>query len=141
MSPLPNILLRAAGEKINQHLAEIAELFNPGTKLTLLARQPSHPSGDRDLVQTNDDLDAAIAALRIRRGPKSGMSVTVSERGFRVIDFTDRYGKACSAQESSIATERCLWLGVNDERMHLTQEMVANLLPALEHFAQAGTLP
>ena len=58
--------LADVAERISEHLTEISELFVPGTKLTLLARQPSHPDGSRDLVQTNDDLPSAIAALTIR---------------------------------------------------------------------------
>ena len=68
----------------------------------------------------------------------------VTNRGFRRVDFTDRYGAACSLQESSLATEAAIWLGVNDpmaSRMHLTQEQVAELLPLLQHFAETGYLP
>jgi hypothetical protein len=83
-------------------------------------------------------------------------------RGFGKIEFTDRYGVACSLQESSLATERAIWLGCNDAdprvcvpgkgwvpvplpedavantRMHLTQEQVKELLPYLQHFAETG---
>jgi hypothetical protein len=87
-----------------------------------------------------------------------------SLRGFLHGQFTDRYGEKCSIQESSLATDRCIWLGINDVipkvqvnglwqnvplpegaatcgRMHLTREMVKNLLPLLHHFVETGELP
>jgi hypothetical protein len=49
-------------------LDAIASLFRPGggVKLTLLVRSPKHPDGCRDLVHSNDDLRAAIAALELK---------------------------------------------------------------------------
>jgi hypothetical protein len=35
-------------------------------------------------------------------------------RGFRVIDFEDRYDQSCSIQKSSLAMEDAIWFGVND---------------------------
>jgi hypothetical protein len=71
-----------------------------------------------------------------------------TNRGFALSDFKDRYRQKCSLQKSSLATEDCIWLGVDVDfngnqqtRMHLTQEMVANLLPALRVFAETGELP
>lgn len=37
-----------------------------------------------------------------------------TNRGWAVIQFEDRYGAACSIQESSLATERAIWFGVNE---------------------------
>jgi hypothetical protein len=70
-------------------------------------------------------------------------------RGFLRGEFVDRYGQICSLQQSSLATEDCIWLGVDRDidgeavsaRMHLTQALVVALLPALEHFARTGELP
>ncbi len=88
-----------------------------------------------------------------------------NDRGFLRGEFVDRYGAKCSLQESSLATEACIWLGVNEPEvkilvpgegwkdvpipegatrsgwMHLTQKMVADLLPALQHFVETGELP
>lgn len=71
-----------------------------------------------------------------------------TERGFLRSEFTDRYRQKCSLQESSLATEACIWLGCFEDmegkpssRMHLTQDMVNQLLPALTHFAEHGQLP
>lgn len=63
--------------------------------------------------------------------------------------FHDRNDASCSVQESSLATEAAIWLGVDHAkpqtqlptRMHLTQEQVRELLPMLTHFAEHGTLP
>jgi len=35
-------------------------------------------------------------------------------RGFDLIEFKDFYGEPCSLQQSSIATEDCIWLGIDD---------------------------
>jgi len=94
------------------------------------------------------------------------MKMKKTERGFRIAEFEDRYGSECSIQESSIATEDCIWLGPNSPnpqrmiegkngwhpvelpegtscttRMHLTREQVSDLLPFLQHFVKTGYLP
>lgn len=66
---------------------------------------------------------------------------TTTRRHFGIGHFRDRYDKRCTIQESSLATECCIWLGTDDERMHLTQEHVMDLLPALHHFVETGSLP
>lgn len=68
------------------------------------------------------------------------MKIDYTNRGFVRGDFTDRCGEECSIQESS-AMVPCIWLGTSDNRMHLTQTMVSNLLPLLQHFVKHGTLP
>lgn len=104
------------------------------------------------------------------------MKFTRNTRGFAVYKFSDHYNAECSLQQSSLATEPAIWLGVNDAepkimakdaaahgvqtnettgwvaypvpdavlmstRMHLSQKQVADLLPALQHFALTGQLP
>ncbi len=64
-----------------------------------------------------------------------------NDRGFLRGEFQDEYGMACSVQKSSVATEDCIWLGRDYYRMHLTQAMVADLLPLLQHFVETGDLP
>lgn len=44
----------------------------------------------------------------------SKLKLENTERGFGRAEFKDRYGANCSIQESSLATEDCIWLGVND---------------------------
>lgn len=42
------------------------------------------------------------------------MRVNKTPRGFSIINFEDRYGSVCSLQKSSLATEDCIWFGVDD---------------------------
>jgi hypothetical protein len=69
------------------------------------------------------------------------IEIKKTERGFKKGDFTDAYGEKCSIQESSLAEEDCVWLGINNSRMHLTKSQVKELLPLLKHFAKTGELP
>lgn len=81
------------------------------------------------------------------------MKLELTARGFAHANFKDQYDANCSIQKSSLATEDCIWLGVDDEpqrhhvtqewlgqRMHLTREMVAVLLPLLQRFVETGEL-
>jgi len=63
-----------------------------------------------------------------------------TERGFSRIEFKDRYNFDCSLQASSLAEEACIWLGVEENRAHLTQEHVKKLLPYLQRFAETGEI-
>jgi len=42
------------------------------------------------------------------------MKKSVTNRGFALVEFTDRNGQACTLQKSSLADEDCVWLGVED---------------------------
>lgn len=42
------------------------------------------------------------------------MKTTTTKRGFSICEFIDRNGQACNLQKSSIATEDCVWLGLED---------------------------
>lgn len=77
------------------------------------------------------------------------MKIETTQRGFGYVKFNDRYGSKCSLQESSLV-EPCIWFGVDKAfegsgpgtmRMHLTQEMVSELLPLLHAFVDTGKLP
>lgn len=80
------------------------------------------------------------------------MKFSKTNRGFALIEFTDRYGKACSLQKSSLATEDCVWLGVDHgaidlppgvhclSRMHLTRRMAESLIKHLTTFVETGEL-
>ena len=92
-----------------------------------------------------------------------------TRRGFPIKYFTDGNGEICTMQISSaIRDEKLIWLGceevglkkfiphegwqeidlkpsgeicyVANNRMHLTQSDVRDLLPALQHFAETGEL-
>lgn len=94
--------------------------------------------------------------------------VKKTERGFAYIEFTDAYGTLCNVQKSSLATDDAIWLGAKEiglkkftphvgwedqdtrgdpphgvsfianNRMHLTRDDVAALLPILSHFVETG---
>ena len=71
----------------------------------------------------------------------------LADRGFIGYEFTDLYGSKCSIQESSLATDNAIWLGVNKDfkgkectRMHLNIEQVKELLPQLRYFIKRGVL-
>jgi hypothetical protein len=90
---------------------------------------------------------------------------TQTARGFTMYEWQDRYSTKCSLQDSSLATEACVWLGVDKaevktfrpgegwkdmdlpeeasifSRMHLNVEQVKELLPLLNHFVETGFLP
>ncbi|TCU34086.1 hypothetical protein [Rhizobium azibense] len=92
------------------------------------------------------------------------MKIEFTNRGFGRIEFTDRNGVECSLQESSLANEEAIWLGCNkanpqvlvpgqswqpvempegyvaNTRMHLTRDMVRELLPHLQRFVDEGTI-
>jgi len=76
-----------------------------------------------------------------QKNPEAWLQFRKTERGFVVAHFRDRYGEECSIQESSLAEEAAIWLGEGSHRMHLTQGMVEQLLPVLEHFLKTGGLP
>jgi len=92
------------------------------------------------------------------------MKLKKTQRGFALAEFKDKYGAVCSIQKSSLATDDCIWLGVDDAdpqvmdnkgkwkkvklpkdticntRMHLTRKQVKKLLPLLELFVETGEL-
>lgn len=82
------------------------------------------------------------------------MKKKTTRRGFRLFEFKDNYGANCSLQKSSLATEDCIWLGIDDDpkrhhvtgewlgqRMHLSRGQINKLLPILKKFVKTGELP
>lgn len=63
-----------------------------------------------------------------------------NERGFLRLSWRDRYGQHCSLQESSLASEACVWLGEDGSRMHLTRRHAQVLAEHLAYFAEHGVL-
>lgn len=92
----------------------------------------------------------------------TSLTKTKTNRGFGLFDFKDKYGRECSLQDSSLASEPAIWFGIDNAnpqvlkkgkewipflvpddvhfttRMHLTQEQVKALLPILTYFAETG---
>jgi len=97
------------------------------------------------------------------------MKIQKTSRGFAFGKFTDLYGKKCSLQKSSLATDNAIWFGIDDAepkimaskiihggtgwadypipddvsittRMHLSREQVGKLLPVLQKFVDTGDI-
>src|SRR5690349_5757598 len=63
------------------------------------------------------------------------INVTTTGRGFTRLNFKDMNDEACSLQLSSLATQQCIWLGINDAN---PQIMVSD---ALMINKQGGHIP
>lgn len=63
----PSQSVQEVGEIVGGYLNEMARLFRPGAKLTLLVRRPEKPDGSQDFVLSNDTLAEAAAALTLRQ--------------------------------------------------------------------------
>ena len=86
-------------------------------------------------------------------------------RGFPLVEFKDYYNVPCLIQMSSLATEEAIWFGCNSDklvvfadnlgpyiemtmpknfqvkdRMHLTRDQVAKILPYLQRFVETGNI-
>lgn len=93
------------------------------------------------------------------------IAIGATRRGFAIGGFKDANGVECTIQKSSVATDDLLWVGCMEPnpkimpgdgtgwhqyqfpenvhcttRMHLTREMVADLLPHLQRFVDTGEL-
>lgn len=61
--------VRQAGKVMSHHLNEIASIFKPGVKLTLLVRVPGHPERTA-LLSDETDIEEAVTAMRqVRNNP------------------------------------------------------------------------
>jgi hypothetical protein len=75
-----------------------------------------------------------------------------NQRGFAYMEFKDYNGEACSIQQSSIATNRCLWLGCDHEtvhqvtgekcgaRMHVNLALAKRIVRTLNRWIKTGNL-
>lgn len=71
----------------------------------------NHNSDDRDVTKIET----------------SHIPLEATQRGFTLGKFTDYYGAPCSIQKSSIATEDCIWLGVDDAQPKIMARDAINL--------------
>ena len=65
-------------------------------------------------------------------------------RGFEILTFSDRYGVECQLQQSSLAEfeppgSSAVWLGTENERMHLDQPLVQALIERLQTWLDTGS--
>lgn len=66
------------------------------------------------------------------------MELKETPRGFTYFEMTDAYRKAFTIQKSSAASQECIWMGAGDSRAHLTRDMVRQIIPVLQQFADTG---
>jgi hypothetical protein len=69
--------------------------------------------------------------------------IAYTNRGFQMIHFTDINDRSCSLQQSSVVIYEepgtgAVWLGAGDNRMHLNEAMVSNLIKALQNWLDTG---
>lgn len=53
------------------------------------------------------------------------LKIKKTQRNFPYAEFTDRYGKKCSIQLSSLADDRCIWLGVDNPEPKIMASVAA----------------
>ena len=73
------------------------------------------------------------------------MVIKPTERNLNHCEFTDYYKHKCSLQKSHMHkydtnNDSCIWLGIDDNPMHLNRGMVYALLPLLEKFVMTGDI-
>jgi len=124
-------LFQELTEQYQQHCMACASRF----KADMLAKNglAEHPRADAiyeladsiamggmdDLEQTDMELGCLAEAFGtweqmcrwVDDAHKAHAQLDVTNRGFGIIKFVDRYGETYSLQESSLATERAIWLG------------------------------
>lgn len=113
-----------------------------------------------------DALEEVTKAVRVQRAiPVEELETQVTQRGFGIVNFKDRYGLDCSIQKSSAAMFDAIWFGVDTDsahpivqvgsewkqvvlpedavvssRMHLDKQGVAAILPHLLKFLAEGEI-
>lgn len=68
------------------------------------------------------------------------MDIEYTSRGFAIVKFSDIYNQICSVQDSSLAEKSAIWLGGMNDRAHLDQDIVAELIPILQRFVDTGSI-
>lgn len=68
------------------------------------------------------------------------MKLETTNRGFYIATGIDLYSGGYSIQDSSLAEIPAIWLGGQEGRAHLNQEMAAELIPLLQKFVDTGSI-
>lgn len=68
-----------------------------------------------------------------------------TDRGFQLVKWNDIYDKACTLQQSSIAIYEqpgtgAVWLGTGEDRMHLDEKQVKELVQRLQNWLDTGNI-
>ena len=71
------------------------------------------------------------------------MKIEETQRGFQIINFTDKYGKECSLQQSSLAEydipgTSAIWFGRDKNRMHIDRKQLKKLMKHLKKWIKKG---
>lgn len=71
------------------------------------------------------------------------MKIKHTARGFQIIEFKDHNEEECSLQQSSLALVTqagagAIWLGINENRMHIDYKQLKKLLPHLIKWSEEG---
>jgi hypothetical protein len=61
-------------------------------------------------------LAVAFFGQRTKQIKMAKIKIKRNGRNFETGKFIDRYGYECSIQKSSLATEDCIWLGIDDAK-------------------------
>lgn len=93
----------------------------------------SHETNTEARVNLNANLDIYDVSSRPPQGGAPFQGQT--DRGFGYSEFADDQGVVLDVQESSLATERRLWIGAHGlGRSHLTEEQVREIRDLLTHW-------
>ena len=68
------------------------------------------------------------------------MKVEKNHQGLAIVNFEDKFKHKCSLQKSGDVTKDCVWLGMDKDRMCLTQQQMSDLLPYLINFVKTGNI-
>lgn len=64
--------VQRVGQQMGFYMEEIAKLFKPGVKLTLLVRNPGHPERNA-FLSDEDNIDEAVEAIKQLKKPTGGI--------------------------------------------------------------------
>lgn len=97
---------------------------------------------NKAMKEIENDLGKISTQDRLQKHEESMFPISGTERGFPISVFTDRLGEKCSIQDSSLATEECIWLGVNNgtSRLCLTRKHAEDLIALLQKFIKSGSI-
>jgi hypothetical protein len=70
-------LVQHVGDRVAQHLAEIAQMFKAGAKLTVLVRHPGNP--DADMLVSDDSFNGMLGIIRRRKLADDGQAWKTAE--------------------------------------------------------------